>query len=210
MRLKFLNYMQDNMREKILDESYWQNRYESAETGWDAGAITTPLKNYFDQLTNKDMDILIPGGGNSHEAEYLFNLGFRNITVIDIAQAPLENLKRRVPAFPTIHLLHQNFFDHSGKYDLIVEQTFFCALDPALRANYAKKMLELLKPGGKLSGLLFDDPLQDRNPPPFGGSMDEYRTYFEPYFRFKVFESSYNSIPPRKGKELFMILLRND
>lgn len=34
-------------------------------------ASVAPLKVYFDQLTNKDLKILIPGGGNSHEAEYL-------------------------------------------------------------------------------------------------------------------------------------------
>ena len=33
----------------------------------------------------KNISILIPGCGNSHEAEYLLSQGFTNITVIDIA-----------------------------------------------------------------------------------------------------------------------------
>jgi thiopurine S-methyltransferase len=63
----------------------------------------------------------------------------------------------------------------------------------------------LLRPGGKLAGVLFDIPLYaDR--PPYGGSKELYVSVFKPYFRFITFEKCYNSIPPRAGNELFMIL----
>jgi thiopurine S-methyltransferase len=51
---------------------------------------------------------------------------------------------------------------------------------------------------------LFDRDFE--NSPPFGGNAEEYRNYFEPYFTFKVFEPCRNSIAPRAGSELFMIL----
>ena len=188
----------------IPDKDFWSNRYTENTTGWDIGSVSTPLKNYIDQLTNKSISILIPGAGNSYEAEYLFQQGFKNVTVLDIAEAPLQNIKNRIPEFPSAQLICGDFFQHEGKYDLILEQTFFCAIHPSLRNAYAQKMHELLKPEGKLVGLLFDDPMNE-NEPTFGGNEDEYRNYFAPYFDFVVFEKCYNSIAKRSSRELFFI-----
>ena len=188
-----------------FNAAYWQERYLSNQTGWDTNGITTPLKDYFDQLKDKDLRILIPGCGNAYEAEYLFHKGFPNVFVADVAPAPLENFARRVQDFPKDQLLPQNFFDLQGPYDRIVEQTFFCALNPDLRVAYARKCAELLVPGGRLVGLLFDTTFE-HDGPPFGGSSEEYRQYFEPYFRFVHFERAYNSIAPRQGRELFINL----
>ncbi len=112
-----------------------ERKIPGRETGWDLGAVSPPIKAYIDQLNDKNISILIPGAGNAYEAAYLFEQGFKNITVLDLAIKPLKNLKERVPDFPEHQLLHQNFFDHKGQYDLIIEQTFFCALDPSLRVK---------------------------------------------------------------------------
>jgi methyl halide transferase len=188
-----------------FNAAYWQQRYQNNQTGWDTQDITTPLKAYFDQLTNKALRILIPGCGNAYEAEYLFKNDFRNVFVADVAPSPLENFANRVQDFPKEQLLLQNFFDLQGPYDLIVEQTFFCAISPDLRAAYARKCAELLVPGGRVVGLLFDTEFTHEGPP-FGGSADEYMKYFEPYFEFIHFVRAYNSIVPRQGRELFINL----
>lgn len=188
-----------------LNEKYWTNRYSEGQTGWDAGSVTTPLKTYFDQLTDKDMRILIPGCGNAHEAEYLFHHGFANVFLADISNVPLDDFSRRVVGFPEDHLLHMDFFELESEFDLIIEQTFFCALDPAMRIAYAGKVNQLLKSNGKLVGVLFDDPLNTDHPP-FGGNKEEYKQLFGQYFNFNVFEACYNSIEPRKGRELFINL----
>jgi thiopurine S-methyltransferase len=188
-----------------LSKEYWSDRYKQNETGWDTGSITTPLKEYIDQLNDKDLKILIPGAGNSYEAEYLFRKGFKNVFVVDITEEPLRNLKTRLPEFPDDHLLLKDFFLLEGKFDLIIEQTFFCALHPSLRNKYAVKMSELLNKEGKLVGLLFNDKL-NTDKPPFGGSSEEYLTYFEDRFTIKHFETCYNSIKPRAGRELFILL----
>jgi thiopurine S-methyltransferase len=190
---------------KNLNKEYWDDKYAQNTTGWDIGYVSTPLKEYIDQLKNKNSKILIPGAGNGYEVEYLFKKGFTNINVIDIASQPLKNLQARIPSFPDDQLIHQDFFDlKSSDFDLILEQTFLCALDPSFREAYASKMYELLGPNGKLAGLLFDFPLTEDGPP-FGGSAAEYRALFDQYFTIKVLERSYNSIKPRKGNELFFI-----
>ena len=148
-----------------LSEGFWENKYKKNKTGWDLGEVSPPLKTYFDQLTNKNLKILIPGGGNSYEAEYLFNNGFKNVYVVDISETALKNIKNRVPDFPLSQLLHANFFDLDATFDLVIEQTFFCAIDPNLREKYALKMKELLRENAKLVGLLFDAKLNEEHPP---------------------------------------------
>lgn len=191
----------------LLDENFWDSRYQSDTIGWDIGRISTPLKDYFDQLKNKELKILIPGGGNSYEAEYLHNKGFTNVFVVDLSKTALSNLQVRVPSFPKSHLLHSNFFDLDKTFDLIIEQTFFCALNPKLRPQYAIKMSELLNPKGKLTGLFFCVPLYD-NRPPFGGNKEEYIPYFQPYFNLEIIEPSYNSVSERANQELFFKFIK--
>ncbi|WP_408648414.1 class I SAM-dependent methyltransferase [Tenacibaculum retecalamus] len=101
--------------------------------------------------------------------------------------------------------MNANFFDIDSTFDLIIEQTFFCAIDPILRVKYASKMNDLLSENGKLVGLLFDAKLNEDHPP-FGGSKEEYSTYFKPYLNITKMESCYNSYHNRKGMELFVIL----
>ena len=93
----------------------------------------------------------------------------------------LENLQKRNPSIPKNHLIQTDFFQWNETYDLILEQTFFCALDPNLRVAYAQKMASMLRPNGKLVGLFFDTDFAN-DFPPFGGNKEEYLSYFTPYF----------------------------
>ncbi len=188
-----------------FDRDFWEQHYKEKTTGWDIGYPSAPLKTYIDQLTNKELKILIPGAGNAYEAEYLYQHGFNEVHILDLSAPPLENFKKRVPGFPKDKVIQGDFFAHSVQYDLILEQTFFCALAPALRPAYARKTHELLLAKGTLAGLLFDFELTDEGPP-FGGSKPEYLRLFEHYFTIRVLEPANNSIEPRQGRELFMIL----
>jgi methyl halide transferase len=195
-----------------ITELYWTNRYKDQNTGWDIGYPSTPLKEYIDQLEDKSIRILIPGAGNAYEAEYLIELGFKNVYVMDISKLPLDNFMERNPNFPQEQLIEANFFEHQGNYDLIIEQTFFCSFEPTKtnRQNYAKQMHQLLNPKGKLVGVWFDIPLVEGNMDkrPFGGSKDEYWEYLNPFFETIVFENCYNSIKPRENQELFGIFIK--
>src|SRR5665647_930843 len=140
-----------------LDDTYWSNRYSDNTAAWDAGTITTPLKEYIDQLTDKNIAILIPGCGNSYEAGYLLQQGFTNITLIDISTVLCKQLEEKFAVYLSsgLTILCADFFDHQGEYDLVIEQTFFCALLPSTRNAYIEKMYGLLKNNGKLAGVLF-------------------------------------------------------
>lgn len=188
-----------------LNKSYWEERYAGENLGWDIGSVSPPLQAYIDQLERKEARILIPGAGYGYEAIYMYESGFKDITVVDIAAKPLEAIQAKCPDFPKDRLVQKDFFELELKeFDLVLEQTFFCALAPELRSSYVKKMHELLKDGGKLAGLFFDFPLTE-NGPPFGGSKAEYLDLFQPMFRILTLSRAYNSIDPRQGNELFFI-----
>lgn len=189
-----------------LDKDYWDCRYQNNQTGWDVGEATLPLKEYINQLTNKNCSILIPGCGNGYEAEYLLQNGFTNITLIDIAPAAVGALKTKLKKFEDkqLRIICGDFFKLNDSFDLIIEQTFFCALQPVLRNDYVNKMFNLLNDKGKLGGVLFNHYFEVG--PPFGGNKTEYQSLFTQKFNIKIMADCYNSIASRAGNELFFIV----
>ncbi|MEO6671253.1 MAG: methyltransferase domain-containing protein [Ferruginibacter sp.] len=193
------------MDEKKFDGKYWDERYIDHTTAWDIGKISPPLKEYIDQLKNKSIRVLIPGCGNAYEAEYLLEDGFTNITLVDISPTLVKSIQQKLKAYDgkQLRIICADFFDLNQEFDLIFEQTFFCALDPSLRISYVNKMHDLLKPTGKLIGVLFNRSFDGG--PPFSGSKEEYEKLFSEKFEIKKMETCYNSIPQRQGTELFVI-----
>ncbi len=194
--------------DKPLDASYWESQYKAKTTGWDLGKVSPPIQIYVDTVPDKNCSILIPGCGNSYEAEYLLEQGFTNITVVDIAPTPVAVLKEKFKNNSNIQIILGDFFEHQGKYDLIIEQTFFCALPPFMRQKYVWKMHQLLVDNGILAGLLFNRTFESG--PPFGGSKEEYEMLFKDAFDFLKMDVSKNSIAPRANSELFIELKKNN
>lgn len=184
------------------NKDFWDTRWQNQNTGWDLGEVSPAIKNYIDQLEDKELQLLIPGAGNAYEAEYLISQGFTNITVIDIAPALVAQLKKKHKNAKALTLIEGDFFKHEGQYDLIIEQTFFCAIDPLLRDDYVDKMHKLLKPNGKLVGVLFNRDF--KGGPPFSGSKQEYEKRFEHKFTIHKLEDCYCSYPARQDAELWM------
>lgn len=185
------------------NKDFWNDLYKVGDNGWDIGYISPPLEKYFKRMSDKSAGILIPGCGNAHEGEYLINNGFENTWILDWSPMAVQGFQNRVPIFPKDQVICCDFFAHCGSYDFIFEQTFFCAIDPELREKYVSHVHQLLKPAGKLVGLLFNDPLNVDHPP-FGGSEKEYRTLFQNHFKFLNFSNCYNSIEPRRDREFFI------
>lgn len=190
-----------------LDQTYWDNQYQANTTGWDLGSVSPPLKNHIDRIANKDAKILIPGCGNGYEAEYLLAQGFTNVTVIDIAPTPVENLRAKFAGKP-INIVLGDFFAHDGKYDIILEQTFFCALPPNMRQRYVWKMHQLLADDGILAGVLFNRDFETG--PPFGGSVREYEQLFSDAFSIEMMADAQNSVEKRAGSEAIFSMRKND
>lgn len=193
--------------ENASGQLYWNSRWKSRETGWDIGYPSPAIAAYIDQYENKNAAILIPGCGNAYEAEYIVKCGFTNITLLDIAPQAVEHLKGKFASAPAVKIICEDFFRHKGNYDLVLEQTFFCALPPNSRADYVKKMGRLLNKNGRLAGVLFSQDFEKPGPP-FGGTPSEYLQLFSPYFLIRRMEPCYNSIPQREGAEVFISMVK--
>jgi methyl halide transferase len=191
-----------------MHKEYWNSRYIAGDAPWDIGGASPSLVNYADQLTDRNISILIPGAGNAYDAIALKSMGFSEIIVLDISDVLIQKLKR-MKEFDGITLFNEDFFDHSGEYDLVLEQTFFCALPPQSRRDYVQKMYDLLRPGAKLVGLLFS-VVFEKPGPPWGGTLEEYDSLFSPLFEIHIIETSQYSIPPRQGSEYFINFVKKN
>lgn len=194
---------------KKLSADFWERRWQEQQTGWDIGQASPPLMQYVEPLLEDNPRILIPGAGRAYEAIALHQLGFTQVFVCDWADSAFDHLRRTAPDFPADHLLVSDFFELplEEDIDLVLEQTFFCAIDPSLRPRYVEKMHSILKPGGHLAGVLFAQPFAFAGPP-FGGTKEEYETLFSSHFSILEMAISPHSIRPRLGNELFIELLK--
>lgn len=193
--------------EQQFDGDYWNERWKKGETGWDIGYASPALMEFAKKLP-KDDYILIPGCGNAYEAEALFRDGFKNIYIMDISPLAVASFKARFPDFPESQILCRDFFEpHPRQWDVVIEQTFFCALDPSMRTRYEEQMSKVIKSGGVLAGLLFNTDFGNPHPP-FGGSKAEYESLFAKDFTIVTMEPCATSIGPRSGKELWFELRR--
>jgi hypothetical protein len=103
---------------------------------------------------------------------------------IQAAEERLNSLSEdgRPPAGSAIFVCGSFFdlpSDKESKFQFIYDYTFMCALDPSLRLDWAKKMADLVAPGGELLTLIF--PICDKEDgPPFKVSLEVYRELLEP------------------------------
>ncbi|NET31395.1 MAG: methyltransferase domain-containing protein [Cyanothece sp. SIO1E1] len=192
-----------------LSAAYWNQRYRDSNTPWDIGYVSPPLQHFFDQIQDKSLRILIPGAGRAYEALYLHQQGFDQVWVCDWAKESFTYLRKQAPDFPEERLLIGDFFELALEVDLVVEQTFFCALPRERRADYVRKMAQLLSDNGKLMGLLFAAEFPHAGPP-FGGSEAEYRELLHTHFEIDQMTLAPDSIKPRLGRELFFVATKKD
>ena len=190
----------------VPEADFWESRYQSYDTPWASGTATPALVNYMKDKP-RDMSVLIPGAGTSMEVIALLDMGFVNITLCDISRTAIQSAKDQISVlYPKniVTFYHGDFFSMTGAFEVILEQTFFCALHPSLRVAYVDKMYDLLSPGGTLTGVLFNKEF-DKNGPPYGGGENEYKSLFTKKFYIKEMSMCLDSIPPRAGSELFFI-----
>ncbi|ERJ61240.1 methyltransferase domain-containing protein [Sphingobacterium paucimobilis] len=186
---------------------YWEHRWQGGRTGWDIGYPSHPIVQYMEQYPDKEAHILIPGCGNAYEADWLAAQGFRHITLLDISPTAIARAKTKMEHHTAIEFVCGDFFVFQGQFDLLIEQTFFCAIPVDRRSEYARKTAELLRTGGRLMGVLFDRQFSG-DEPPFGGSASEYQELFGSYYTQEHFAPCYNSIDARAGTELFINLVK--
>ena len=201
------------MPEEKLTAEYWDARYREGRTGWDLGQSNTALLAELKRRIDRGARILIPGGGRAYEALALWERGYANTYIVDWAPRAFDALREgglseRVRAAGVdleARCIVADFFEHDDHYDALLEQTFFCAIDPTLRDAYVKQAAQLLRPGGLWLGILFARDFPTAGPP-FGGTADEYRERFGPHFEIERLSLWEGSVAPRLGHEVLGVM----
>lgn len=145
-------------------------------------------------LTERAGVALVPGCGRGYDVELLSRSGlFSTVYGMELsttaAQTARDYLSSVTPPLPANwRVLQADFFADDpalqARVDLVYDYTFFCAIQPASRIAWAKRMAALIKPGGTLVTVMF--PCIEKAPddgPPFAVSNDAYKAVLVDYFK---------------------------
>ena len=122
------------------------------------------------------------------------------VTAIDFSPVALAETKKALGNFDG-KIMRADFFksDFGRRFDLVYERTFLCAMHPRRWARYAKRVAELLRPGGKLIGIFFYGT--EPEPPPYPINKTQAAKIFGKYFRLLRDLKVSDSVPMFAGME---------
>ncbi len=148
------------------DAEYWEQRFAAGNTPWElhgpSCVLIESLKGVVgDELDLRGLTILVPGCGTGADAMELASRG-ASVVAVDWAQYACDQLNSRLAghdlkdSLGSVRVVHGDFFSVAHEpVDIVVEHTFFCAIDPSRRPEYVSAILRWLKPGGYLVGNFF-------------------------------------------------------
>ena len=205
--------MKDSQSINSSMPEYWEKSYQSGEMGWDLGEPTPIFDNWI-QFQTDSLSICILGAGNGWDAINFAEKG-HNVTAVDFAESAIDNMHTSAQNKGVqINLIHSDIFDlcklFNHTFDIVLEYTCFCAIDPVRRMDYVRMTNKILKPDGKLVALLFpiDKDIKDDGPP-FAVDLDSTISLFLKYFILDTKEIPSLSIERRNGREVFVIFKKN-
>lgn len=194
----------------------WESCYRSRDTPWDKGAAAPPLAELVECVGNRVFGggpVLVPGCGLGHDVRWLAESGTAahgvdlSATAVALAGARTSS---QSATFETADFLDPGW--RSGRtYPAVWEHTCFCAIDPALRGEYARAAADLLGPGACLCGVFYliptDNP-SDPGGPPFAVTVEELDRLFSPWFERVHGWIPERAYPGREGREWLAVYRR--
>ncbi len=201
---------------------FWDAAYREERDGWDMG---TPTPVFVDLLDRYEMDfrplggpdfsaldrpprVLVPCSGRGHDALHFAERGW-DVTAVDFSVEPLQWLHAEKGRLGVeLQLLQADMFPlgetYPAHFDMLLEYTCVCAIEPARRKEFLDFAAEVLRPGGLLLALLF--PLDGRpGGPPFAIDPEEFKRDAERNFIFMHESIPETSVKPRRGKERLIV-----
>lgn len=194
----------------------WEACYRAGETPWDKGVVAPPLEELVSDHGRAMFGggpVLVPGCGLGHDVRWLAESGVSahgvdlSVTAVALA-ASLTDCKGATYEYG-------DFLDpvwRKGRsFPAIWEHTCFCAINPALRADYVQAAADLLDPGGLFAGVFYLIPtksVDDDEGPPFGATVEELDLLFSPWFERISGKVPDRAYPGREGREWLALYRR--
>jgi len=185
----------------------WEHHYEINDLGWDLGGVAPPFVRLWKERKISPCKAIIPGCGRGHEAIFLAEHGFQ-ITAVDYAQGAVGWLEKAlVKKNLSGEVLRQDFFNldsyYNDNFDLMLENTFFCAISPSMRQKYVVTAGRVLRSGALFVGLFYETDKEGG--PPFNTRKRDIEEHFSEQFAIEMLGKTPYSAEQRKGKEWLAI-----
>lgn len=142
--------------ESLDRKIHWENIYHTKnfeEVGWFQAKPETSLEFLEKFKVPKDAKIIDCGGGESYFVDNLLDLGYQDITVVDISEKALEKVKKRLGSRANKVkwiIADISSFQPPEKYDFWHDRAAFHFLKEDEVTKYLKIIKENLNPGGHL------------------------------------------------------------
>jgi 2-polyprenyl-3-methyl-5-hydroxy-6-metoxy-1,4-benzoquinol methylase len=144
-------------------KQHWENVYvnkEADQVSWFENNAPVSL-DFFKNKVAKEARIIDIGGGDSYLAEALLQLGYTDITVLDISEAALERAKKRLGAHAEkIRWVVSDIVDFQPEQNFDVwhdRAVFHFLTDKQDVERYRKLATSAINPGGHLIIGTFSD-----------------------------------------------------
>ena len=149
---------------------HWQNVYAAKavdQVGWYAPHLTTSLDWITDLELKLDDAVIDVGGGASTLVDDLLDLGYRELSVLDLSERALTVVRERQAKRAELVTWLQGDVTEidlpSGHFELWHDRAaFHFFVQPEQRQKYLNKLLEALKPRGHLIMGVFDSEAPPR------------------------------------------------
>ena len=183
----------------------WQGAWKEGRTPWDAGQSPPALRDLLERDLVPPGRILVPGCGTGYDLATLARAD-REVIGIDLsddARSAFVQAHGDLPGIVRYEVADFFRFEVEDGVDFVWDYTFFCALDPAQRSDWASVMTRLVKPEGVLATLLFpfEDPISEREGPPWPINTELVRGLIGSSFEGPEVEPVGQSHPGREGRE---------
>ena len=137
------------------------------------------------------------------------------VTAVDFAASAVKNIQISAKQNELdIDIRHMDIFDlnkvYDNHFDVVLEYTCFCAIEPTKRRDYMEMVQHILKTNGELVGLLFpiDKDLSDDGPP-FAVQLEPTIELISEYLSLIKQQIPSLSVKPRAGREVFVIFRKD-
>jgi len=184
---------------------FWDTRFRDGVTPWDAGGVPPKLQDWL--KARAPARVLIPGCGTGHEVRLFAERGW-DVLAVDFSEAAVEAARRELRQWAALVQQADFFSFKAAPFDLVYERAFLCALPRTMWPDWARRMAELVPPGGEVAGFFYID--DNQRGPPFGISQRRLEELREGAFELTESQAvpAAQSLPVFGGKEIWQVWKR--
>jgi len=190
---------------ELSENPFWNHIYQTESPGWEIEMPSPPLAAAIPSLKIPKSRVLVLGCGSGEDAALMARAGHA-VTAVDFSEEAIGRAQKKhgdlgIQWHQQDALQLQDAWIEN--FDIIIEHTFYCAIQPERRNELVQLWRRYLTPGGFLIGVFFsmEKPLG----PPFGGSEWEIRERLRPHLQFLNWQRCRNSLKKRMGKEVLLV-----